>query len=138
MYSETFMNWLCSKAGTFLRSTDTFYLVCFLHVFLSHISKAKTVKRTLLQTFFYTLKQQCFFISFCSFERVQHFWLELCIFYSKLLSASNQQLFCITESDIRQGPSNHTAPLYELLVSVYWFRLTLSFGKMSKTYRRMH
>ena len=38
--------------------------------------------------------------------------------FSKLLSASNQQLFCATESDIRQGPSNHTSLLYELLVSV--------------------
>ena len=56
-----------------------------------------------------------FLISFCSFEGVQQFWLELCIFYSKLLSATNQQLFSATESDIGQGPSNHTAPLYELI-----------------------
>ena len=39
---------------------------------------------------FLNFKQQKFFlISVCSFERVQHFWLELCIFYSTLLSATN-------------------------------------------------
>ena len=39
---------------------------------------------------FLHFKQQKFFlISVCSFERVQHFWLELCIFYSTLLSATN-------------------------------------------------
>ena len=39
--------------------------------------------------FFYTLKQQFFFlISICNFEGVQHFWFELCIFYSKLLFAT--------------------------------------------------
>ena len=58
-------------------------------------------------------------ISLCSFEGVRYFWVELCIFFSKLLSATNQQLFCVTESDIGKGPSNHTPPLYELLVSVY-------------------
>ena len=89
------------------------------------------------ETFFYTLKQQkIFLISLCGFEGVQHFWLDLCIFFSKLLSATNQQLFCVTESDIGQGPSNHTPPLYKLLVSVVW--LTLSFGEVSKTCRRMH
>ena len=41
------------------------------------------------ETFFYTSKQH-FFISICSFEGVQHFRLELAIFYSKLLSATNQ------------------------------------------------
>ena len=40
--------------------------------------------------FFYTLRQQHFFISFCSFEGVRYFWVELCIFFSKLLSATNQ------------------------------------------------
>ena len=37
------------------------------------------------------------------FEGVQHFWLELANFYSKLLSATNQPTnnwFCATESDI--------------------------------------
>ena len=33
-----------------LRRTDTFDPVCFLYAFLSRISKAKTVKRTLFQT----------------------------------------------------------------------------------------
>ena len=36
----------------------------------------------------------------------------------------------------RYRPSNHTAPLYELLVSVLW--LTLSFSQVSKICRRMH
>ena len=60
-----------------------------------------------------------------------YFWVETYIVFSKLFSATNQKLFCVTESDIRQGPSNHTSPLYELLVSVLW--LTLSFGEVSKT-----
>ena len=34
---------------------------------------------------------------------------------------------CVTESDIGQGTSNHTPPLYELLISVVWF--TLNFGR---------
>ena len=59
-----------------------------------------------------------FLISFCTFEGVRFFRVELCIFFSKLPSATNQQLFCIIESDIGQGLSNHTPPLYELLVSV--------------------
>ena len=67
---------------------------------------------------FCTLKQQYFFFSFCSFEGVQHFWLEFYIFFSKLLSATNQQLFSATQSNIGQGPSNHSALLYELMVSV--------------------
>ena len=44
------------------------------------------------ETFFYTSEQH-FFISICSFEGVQHFWLELAISCSKLPSATNQQLF---------------------------------------------
>ena len=83
---------------------------------------------------FLHFKTTFFFISICSFEGVQHFWLELAIFYSKLLSATNQQLFLRHWK--RYRPSNHIAPLYELLVSVLW--LTLSFGKVSKTCRRMH
>ena len=125
-------------------------------VFVS-ISKAKTVKRTVLQTdnFFQAkIKKKhllyvdtdksfrnlrelnwtsllifskrniflefkttiIFLISFFSFERVRYFWFKLCNFFSKLLPATNQQLFCVTESDIGQGPSNHTPLLYELLV----------------------
>ena len=34
-----------------------------------------------------------------------------------LLSTTDQQLLYVTDSDIGQGPSNHTPPLYELLVS---------------------
>ena len=87
------------------------------------------------EAFFYTLKQQSFFlILFCSFEGVQYFWVELCIFFSKLLSATYQQLFCVTESDIGQEPSNHTPSLYEL--SVVWLRL--SFGEVSNTCRKTH
>ena len=85
----------------------------------------------------YTLKQQQFFsISFCSFESVRYFWVQLCIFFCKLLSATTQQLFCVSKIDIRQGTSNHAPPLYELLVSVVW--LTLSFGEVSKTCKRMN
>ena len=50
VYSETCINRSCSKAETLLRRTDTFDPVCFLYASLSHISKAETVKRTLLQT----------------------------------------------------------------------------------------
>ena len=46
---------------------------------------------------------------------MQHFWLELAIFYSKLLSATNQQLFLLDWKWYQ--PSNHIASLYELLVS---------------------
>ena len=49
MYNETCMNRSCSKAEALLRRTDRFDLVCFLYA-LSRISKAKTVKSTLLQT----------------------------------------------------------------------------------------
>ena len=50
VYGETCINQSCSKAETLLRRTDTFDPVCFLYASLSHISKAETVKRTLLQT----------------------------------------------------------------------------------------
>ena len=39
-------------------------------------------------------------------------------FFSKLPSATDQHLFCVTESNIGQGPLNHTLPLYELVASV--------------------
>ena len=74
--------------------------------------------------------------TFCSFEGMWYFGVELCISFSKLLSATKQELFCITERAIGQGPSNHTPILYELLISVVW--LTLSFGEVLKTCRRMH
>ena len=50
MYSETCINRSRSKAETLLRRTDTFDPICFLYAFLPLISKAKTVKMTLLQT----------------------------------------------------------------------------------------
>ena len=50
MYSDTCINRSCSKAETLFRRTDTLDLICFLYAFLSHISKAETVKRALLQT----------------------------------------------------------------------------------------
>ena len=69
---------------------------------------------------FYTLKRQWFFlISFYSFEGVRSFWVELCVFFYKLRSATNQLLLCVTESDIGQGPLNHTPILYELLPVTY-------------------
>ena len=40
----------CSKAEILLRRTDTFGPVCFIYAFLSPISKAETLKGTLLQT----------------------------------------------------------------------------------------
>ena len=88
------------------------------------------------EAFFLHFKRTFFFllISICSFEGVQHFSLELAIFYNKLLSATSQQLFLRHWK--RYRPSNHIAPLYELLVSVLW--LTLSFDEVSKTCRRMH
>ena len=42
-YSETYMNWSCSKAETLLRDTDTSGPVCFLYALLPRISKANTV-----------------------------------------------------------------------------------------------
>ena len=78
------------------------------------------------RNFFYTLKQQHFFVSFYSFEGVPYFWVKLWIVFSKLLSAANQQLFYATEDDIGQGPSNHAPLLYKLLVLV--LRFTLSLG----------
>ena len=49
MYSDTCINRSCSKAETLFRRTDTLDLICFLYASLSHISKAETVKRTLVQ-----------------------------------------------------------------------------------------
>ena len=63
---------------------------------------------------FLHFKTTFFLISICSFEGVQHFWLELAIFYSKLLSATNQQLFLRHWK--RYRPSNHIAPSMN-----YWF-----------------
>ena len=48
--SETCINRSYFKAETLLRRADTFDPVCFLYASLSRISKAETVKRTLLQT----------------------------------------------------------------------------------------
>ena len=47
---EICINRSCSKAEILLRKRDTFGLVCFIYAFLSPISKAETLKRTLLQT----------------------------------------------------------------------------------------
>ena len=49
VYSETWINRSCSKVETLLKRTDTFDPVCFLYASLSRISKAESVKRTLLQ-----------------------------------------------------------------------------------------
>ena len=106
------------------------------------IPRNRELNWTLLSIFsqrkiFYTLKQQWFFlISFYSFEGVRYFRVELCILIYKLSSATNQQLLCVTESDIGQGSLNHTPPPYELLPSVLW--LALSFGEVSMTCRRMY
>ena len=50
VYSETCINRSCFKALTLLRRTDTFDPVSFLYASISRISKAETVKMTLLQT----------------------------------------------------------------------------------------
>ena len=50
VYSETHINRSCSKEETFLRRADTFDPVYFLYASLSHIFKAETIKKTLLQT----------------------------------------------------------------------------------------
>ena len=55
-----------------------------------------------------------FFILFCSFWRSELLLSRTLYLFSKLLSATNQQLLFVTESDIGQVPSNHTSPLYEL------------------------
>ena len=171
---ETCMNGSCSKTETLLTRTDTFDAACFLYASLLRIFKAKTIKRTLLQTdnFFQSSDEKAtsltrtqikssgisekqrikldIFVNFLKkkyffrlssdnnfFWAVRYFWVEPCIFFFfRLLSVTKQQMFCVTESDIGQGPSNHSPPLYELLVSVVWLRL--SFGKVSKTCRRMH
>ena len=143
------------------------------------MSKAETVKRTLLQTdnFFSVLRWKSnlpntdmkknfrnsekqrikldIFVNFLTKKKFLHFktamilfdfilqfwrstifWVELCIFFYTLPSGTNQQLFCVTESDIGKKPLSHTLPLYELLPSV--LGLTLSFGEVSVTCRRMH
>ena len=56
-----------------------------------------------LKETFFTLQNNIFLISICSFEGVQHFWLELAIFYSKLLSATLRHWK-------RHRPSNQIAP----------------------------
>ena len=167
MYSNTCLNRSSSKAETLLKRTDTFSFHAFLkrktvrrkllqtgNIFSPQLNKTPCLTRTqkfqefprnreLNWTFlsifseriiFLHFRTTMFLISICSFEGVQHFWLELAIFYSKLLSATNQQLF--SRHWKRYWPSNHIAPLYELLFSVLW--LTLSFGEVPKTCRRMH
>ena len=53
------------------------------------------------------------------FDLILQFWRSTILLYhfSNLPSATNQQLFCDTESDIGHGPLSHTVPLYELLAS---------------------
>ena len=87
------------------------------------------------------------FCQFCQkmkyfFDFILQFWgsaiflsWTLYLFFCKWFSGINQQLLCVSENDIRQGPSNHSPPLYELLFSVVW--LILTFGEVSKIYRRM-
>ena len=103
-------------------------------IFEKQIIKLDILGNFLKNKHFLHCKTTFFLISICSFEGVQHFWLELAIFYSKVLSATNQQLFLRHWKQYR--PANHISPLYELLVSVLW--LTLSFGEVSKTWRRKH
>ena len=80
---------------------------------------------------FYTLRQQSFFFHFIS-----QFWRSA-ILFSRTLYLFFQVTLCnqpivvyVTESDMRQEPSNHTQPSYELLFSILW--LTLNIGEVSK------
>ena len=103
---------------------------CLTRTQISGISEKQRIKLNIFVNFlkkknFFTLQSSIFFISIWSFEGVQLFWLELAIFYSKLLSATNQQLF--SRHWKRYWPSNHIAPLYELVVSV--LGPTWSFGQ---------
>ena len=149
-----------------LRRIDTFDLVFLLYASLLRISKAKTLKRALLQTdnFFQSSNENAtcltrtqikikldvfanflkksnnicldFKTTIILFDLILQFWRTQTLYlFFKLLSANNQQLFCVTESNIGQVPSNHTPPLYELLAPVLWFALT--FGEVSETCRRM-
>ena len=70
------------------------------------ISEEKRIKLDISVNF---LKKKCFFtfqnnnfffISICSFERVQHFWFELCIFIPSCFLQPTNNCFCATESDI--------------------------------------
>ena len=83
---------------------------------------------------FFTLQNNSNF--FHSFHRFPYFWVKHCIFFSKLLSATNQQLLCVTKNDFGRGFSNLISDLFELLVSVLW--LKLSFDEVSRTCVRMH
>ena len=115
---ETCINRSCSKTETLLRRTDTFDHVCFLYPPFLRISNAKTVKRALLQTYnffrssdkkshlpyldknknFRNFRETIFFLfNFANLIECDTFESNS---VSKLLSATNQQLFCVTESDI--------------------------------------
>ena len=83
---------------------------------------------------FFTLQNNSNF--FHSFHRLPYFWVKHCIFFSKLLSATNQQWLCVTENDFEREFSDLISHLYELLVSVLW--LKLSFGEASKSCVRMY
>ena len=131
MYSETCINRSCSKTEILLRRIDTFDPIWFLHASISRISKEETLKRTFFQSSdkkatsltrtkikilgisekqriklhifvsFYTLKQQWFLISFCSFERVRHFWVKLCTFFSQTTNIYFSSLTAIAGRDLQ-------------------------------------
>ena len=141
-----------SKAETVKRiplQTDNF--------FQSSNKKATCLTRTQINILGISEKQRIKLDIFVSFLKKKHFlhfkttinfnfilqfykrvtlWVELCIFFSILLSANSQQLFCVTVSDTGHRLLNHTPTFFELLVSVLW--LTLSLGEVSKTWRRLH
>ena len=60
------------------------------------------------------------FIECDTFESNHTSMIELCIFFSKLHSITNLQLFCVTERDIEQGPSKHTSPFYVVSYIKIW------------------
>ena len=89
---------------------------------ISEISEKQRIKLDIFVNFikkkcFLNFKTIFFLISFCSFEALRYFWVELCIFVSKLLSATNQQLFAslktISHMDLQTVP-HHSIN--------YWFQ----------------
>ena len=168
VYSGTCINRYALKRSTdTFRRTDTPDLVCFLYASLSHISKAETFfqssdkkatcllpyknfrnseKQIIKLEIFVNFLKKKHFLHFKTgkilFDFILQFWKSTIylsrsqyLFYT-LPSATNQQLFCVTESDIGKDFLNHTPTLHELLPSELW--LTLSFGEVSMTCKRMH
>ena len=83
------------------------------------IIKLEISANILKKNFFNTLKQHYFFNFIYSFEGVWCFWVKLCIFFSKLLSATRQQLFYVTECDMLRPDKDLQTMLHSS--GSYWF-----------------